>query len=148
MVARFLAWIGFAAVNHRTDARKSADDVIQAQLQCGEMRLDDLHEVGDFLRCDVWLGIEGLFMVEVRRSYQRDSLPGEDEDRATVNRVQETHRLRYRKAPCCKNKVTTAQWANARRCANLRSKCIRPCARCVDYYLRSSLGIAPGECVL
>ncbi len=126
VIARLLAGIGFAAADHRADAGKGADDIVERELQRGEVGLDDLHQVGDLFRRDVRLGVEGLLVIQVRGPHERDPFPGEDEDGAPVHRMQEAHRLRHGETPRGKDQMTAAQRANAGRGADLRAEAVRP----------------------
>ncbi|OQA94251.1 MAG: hypothetical protein BWY25_02867 [Chloroflexi bacterium ADurb.Bin222] len=126
MIARFLAGIGFAAADHRADAGKGADDIVERELQRGEVGFDDLHQVGDLFWRDVRLGVEGLLVIQVRGPHERDPLPGEDEDGAPIHRMEEAHRLRHGETPRGEDQVTATQRANAGRGANLCAEPVRP----------------------
>ncbi len=73
-------------------------------------------------------------MIHIRGAHQRHALPGQDEDRTTVGRVQEGDGARQRELGLRQEYVTAAQDAQPGATSHLAAQCVGPGSCCADHH--------------
>ena len=96
MLARFLGGVRLAGIDHRADAGVGGLDVGGGQFGSREDLLQAGQQVLDLAAADGRVGRQLRPLVDIGGAEKDHTVPGDDEDRAPVDRVHEGDRARQR----------------------------------------------------
>ena len=82
-------------------------------------------------------------MIHIGGAHQGDPFPGEDEHRAAIHGMQETHCLGNRQPPRREDEMAAAQGPNARRGPHLPPQLISPGSRRINHHFAVYFDRAP-----
>ncbi len=109
------------------------DDVRLGEVQVRELGLRRPQNIVELRPRDAGLAIEIVAMIDIRRADQGRSLPGNREKGTAVVGMEQSDRLRQRKAPGLEQEMAAAQRPKLRLAADFGAQAIGPRAGGIDH---------------